>query len=97
MGGGVKDEGVSPDDPGRRGAGIGTGLRSGRGAGMATMSGPGLPLAPPPEVTAAGDDDAQDNHGQNREDDRGYARPVEIDEGYTIDGLVNGCLLMGGL
>ena len=90
MGGGVKDEGVSPDDPGRRGAGIGTGLRSDRGAGMATsgegpeelrMSGPGLPLAPPPEVTAAGDDDAQDNHGQNRGDARVYARPVEIDEG----------------
>ena len=61
------------------------------------MSGPGLPLASPPEVTATGDEDAQDNHGQNRGDARGYARPVEIDEGYTIDGLVNGCLLMGGL
>ena len=89
MGGGVKDEGVSPDDPGRRGAGIGTGLRPDRGAGMATsgkgpeelrMTGPGLSLAPPPEVTAAGDDDAHDNHGQNRGDARGYARPVEIDE-----------------
>ena len=79
MGGGVKDEGVGPDDPGRRGAGIGTRLRSDRGAGMVTggegpeelrMLGPGLPLAPPPEVTAAGDDDAQDNHGQNRGDAR---------------------------
>ena len=44
------------------------------------MSGPGPPLASSPEVTATGDEDAQDNHGQNRGDARGYARPVEIDE-----------------
>ena len=53
---------------GRGGAGIGTGLGPGRGAGMAAasgeeleelrMAGPGLLLTPPPEVTAAGDDDA---------------------------------------
>ena len=79
LGGGVKDEGISPDDVGRRGAGIGTGLRSDRGAGMATggegpeelcMSGPGLLLAPPPEITAAGDEDAEDSHGQDRGDAR---------------------------
>ena len=53
----------------RRGiAGVGTGLGPGRGAEMAVasgegleelrMAGPGLSLTPPPEVTAAGDDDA---------------------------------------
>ena len=36
VGGGVKDEGISANDPGRGGAVIGTGLCSDRGAGMAT-------------------------------------------------------------
>ena len=36
VGGEVKDEGISPNDTGRGGAGIGTGLWSDRGAGMAT-------------------------------------------------------------
>ena len=60
-------------------AGISTGLSSDRGAGMAIggegpekfrMPGPGLPLAPPPEITTAGDEDAEDTHGQDGGDAR---------------------------
>ena len=104
---GVKDEGVSPDDSGRGSAGISTGLGPGRGAGMAAasgegleelrMAGPRLSLTPSPEVTASGNKEAKDNHGQHGGDTSGNTRPMQVDERYPIDRLVNGGLLVGGL
>ena len=42
----------------------------GKGPEELCMPGPGLPLAPPPEITAAGDEDAEDSHGQDGGDAR---------------------------
>ena len=83
---GVEDERVGADDSGRRITGVGAGLGLGRSVGMAAacrkgfeklrMAGPRLSLTPSPEVTASGDKEAENNHGQHGRDTGGDTRPV---------------------
>ena len=61
------------------------------------VASPGLPLPTPPEVAAPGDTETEDNHGQQRRYSGGDGCPMEIDEGYPVDGLVDGSLITVGL
>ena len=58
------------------------------------VTGPGLPLSSALEITAPGDDEDDDNHGQDGRKSGRDACPMHISEADPMIGLINGGLFV---